>query len=364
MVFIKNCLFSNSMPRTEERISKSRRAFNAVTAIGIRKRGVSMAACSILYWSIIVPIVTYGCETWVLSSNEISELRKFQRYVGRRCQCFPKRSPNFGAYTSLGWMSLDRVVQVKKLMFLRTILVMEDDDICKRILVTRARVFADNIEAARLNINCSPIFDILSVSIQVGLYDTCMRMINTGCYYSKEEWKKTVWEKVWLREEEDCCIMYKQPHQNYLLFNVIEKPYYIIWWILADSLPERLRMCEIMMALVCDASLLKSTDYRLKKKTFSERICTRCDYGTLETINLVVMQCPYHAEERQRIHDEIAKLNSESSEQVINDSQNYFYTVMGKQPVGLPFHEMVDIWLITGQCVSIMYKRTLIGRSR
>ena len=49
--------------------------------------------------------------------------------MGRKCQRFPKRSPNYSAYIPLGWMSIDRVVQVKKLMFLRTILVMADDDI-------------------------------------------------------------------------------------------------------------------------------------------------------------------------------------------------------------------------------------------
>ena len=76
------------------------------------------------------------------------------------------------------------------------------------------------------------------------------------------------------------------------------------------------------------------------------------------------MQCPYHIEDRQRMHDGIVNLNSESAEIVINDSPNYFYTVMGKQPEGTHFQEMIDIWLITGESISSMYKRTLIGRGR
>ena len=35
-------------PRTEDRISKGRRAFNALTGIGIHKRGVNMSTCSII----------------------------------------------------------------------------------------------------------------------------------------------------------------------------------------------------------------------------------------------------------------------------------------------------------------------------
>ena len=74
-----------------------------------------------------------------------------------------------------------------------------------------------------------------------------------GYYFSKAEWRKMVWDKVWMMKDEGCCIMYKQPQQNYLLFNVTNKPYYLVWWILADLYPMKLGMCEIMAALVCDA---------------------------------------------------------------------------------------------------------------
>ena len=84
-VGVKNCLFNNTMPRSLDRISRGRRAFNAVASLGIKKCGINMSTCSILYWSIIVPIVTYGSELWVLKGDEIEELRKFQRYIGR-CQ--------------------------------------------------------------------------------------------------------------------------------------------------------------------------------------------------------------------------------------------------------------------------------------
>ena len=78
---IKCCLFNNYKPRTEERISKGRRAFNAITSVGIRKIGISMKVCTTLFWTIIAPIVTYGCEVWVLRGDEIEMLRKFQRAI-------------------------------------------------------------------------------------------------------------------------------------------------------------------------------------------------------------------------------------------------------------------------------------------
>ena len=66
----------------------------------------------------------------------------------------------------------------------------------KRILRDRAKFLADNLETSRQNAHYNPIFDILDISIRVGLYDTCMRIITSNVYLSKEEWKKSVWRNV------------------------------------------------------------------------------------------------------------------------------------------------------------------------
>ena len=156
-----------------------------------------MKVYSTLFWSIIAPIVRYGCEVWVPRGDEIEILRKFQRIIGRRCQRLHPNSPNYSAYLPIGWMSLDRFIQGKKLMFLRTILVLENDAICKRILKERSLEFFQNIPRARMNENDSPVFEILNVCIDTDLYETCMNMIHRDHFYTKEEWKKLVWNAVW-----------------------------------------------------------------------------------------------------------------------------------------------------------------------
>jgi hypothetical protein len=37
-----------------------------------------------LYWSVIIPVVTYACETWVLKENVIQKLMIFERKVLRK----------------------------------------------------------------------------------------------------------------------------------------------------------------------------------------------------------------------------------------------------------------------------------------
>ena len=348
------------MHRTLDRISRGRRAFNAVASLGIKKNGINMSTCSILYWSIIVPIVTYGSELWVLKGDEIGELRKFQRYIGRRCQCYPKRSPNFSAYTPLGWMSIDRVIQVKKLLFLRTILIADDPDISKQILYNRAIEFSDNLELGGLNEFSSPIFDILNTSILVDLYNECMRMIVNGHFYSKKAWKDIVWKKVWLKEEDDCFILYKQPHQKYLLFEITN--YYLFWWVLADLLPRKISMCEIMAALVCDTSLLKSTDYRIIKKSHGHNICTRCDLGIVEDIRHLVMQCPSSSNQTHELFETLVQMDNDIATRVTQDPGNYLNIIMGMQPEYASFESMLDIWLLTGDTISNIYRCAAKGR--
>ena len=54
---------------------------------------------------------------------------------------------------------------------MRTILTMEDNEICKRILVTRSKEFCENMEVCMTNEFSSPIFNILNTSIQVDMFE-------------------------------------------------------------------------------------------------------------------------------------------------------------------------------------------------
>ena len=88
----------------------------------------------------------------------------FQRYVGSRCQRFPSKSPNYSSVYPLGWISMSRFIQVKNLLFLRTILVMPEEAICKQILVLRATDYQhDRVVSAR-NVHDSPTFKIFNAN--------------------------------------------------------------------------------------------------------------------------------------------------------------------------------------------------------
>ena len=362
-VGVKNCLFYDYSERLEERISKSRRSFNSITSIGIKKRGVNMKTCSIIFWTLIIPVLTYGCELWILKGKDIEILRKFQRQIGRRCQRFPSKSVNYSAYSPLGWLSIDRLIQVRKLMFVRTITILDDDTICKRILKTRAQKYRDELIACEINANDSPISDILKVAREVGLLNEVMNMIMNGHYYSTEQWKGLVWQTIWKLGDSDCAILYKDPNPNITLYKVMEGSYYLVWWIISDSRPELISICEDMARIICDTSLLKANDYRLKGKTYGAKICTRCDMSILESAHHLIMQCHFYENERIAMYHEINLIEGDWMEDIMANSQEIMYILLGKHPEGRSFSQMAQIWTISGKHISAMYRSVIAGRS-
>ena len=75
-----------------EKVKKGRKTLNATSGLGLRRGGLPMKTCSLMFWIIVVPIVTYAFELWIMGEKEIEILDSSQRYSGRRIQRFHPRS--------------------------------------------------------------------------------------------------------------------------------------------------------------------------------------------------------------------------------------------------------------------------------
>ena len=120
-VGLKSCTRGKYSNRTLEKIKKGRKTLNAASGIGMKRGGLNMRACSFIFWSLIVPIVTFASELWVMGEEDIKLLDDFQIYCGRRVQRFTRNAPRESSYVGLGWMRLESFIAGKKLLFVRTI---------------------------------------------------------------------------------------------------------------------------------------------------------------------------------------------------------------------------------------------------
>ena len=140
-VGIRACIFEDDTSGLEEQISKARRTLNAISGLGIRRCGLTIRTCNTIFWSVVVPIALYGCELMILTDKHISILEEFQEYAGRRLQRFHVKSPRVCAFYTLGWIRLERYIEVKKLLFMYSIFVLDDNNPVKTAFLERARFF-------------------------------------------------------------------------------------------------------------------------------------------------------------------------------------------------------------------------------
>ena len=103
--------------------------------------GLTTYACCVIFWSIVIPIATFGCELWIIDEKCLKILEAFQMYIGRRIQRLFMKSPNMCAYFPLGWIRIERFIEIKKLMFIQTIMCLDNANPTKVVFIQRAKAF-------------------------------------------------------------------------------------------------------------------------------------------------------------------------------------------------------------------------------
>ena len=107
-----------------ENISKVRKAFFAVGDLGAFQNPLSSSS---IFITCILPILLYGCETWILDSSSIARLERFQNEIGRRILQLPKHFSGTTVRLALQWPSMSTRVLIRKLTFLSRLLSNSND---------------------------------------------------------------------------------------------------------------------------------------------------------------------------------------------------------------------------------------------
>ena len=355
-VGIKHCIFDNDSQTVDEKISKGRKTLNASTGLGVKRKGLSMSICNLIFWLVIIPITTYGAEIWTLSDGDIGNLNKFQGYAGRRFQRFGPSTPNFSSFYGLGWMGITSFICIKKLMFAFTFVMMNDNSILKKLFMERAKDFNDNIRRGMMNPFRSPTFDILKVAVNLGLYKPLMNHLFGRTFVTKIQWKREVWSVTWEHEDIFCHNVLNIQNKGEYLLSTMGNTRYLTWWYLSDVFHNLMSVCEDMSKIVCNTSKLKCDDVLLKNSTHGARMCLNCDLGAEETIFHIVMTCSYHYETKQSLFEAIRRLPNDLGTSALSDPTEVFPILMGKCPNDFVIEQAIPIWILSAEHISAMYR--------
>ena len=97
-----------------------------------------------LTFTVVVPTLLFGCEAWFIQSKDVEMLCAFQRYAARRLQRLHFRSLNVTSLMCLGWMNIVTMIKARKIICIRTIMVMEEYMPIKVILCERINEYDPN----------------------------------------------------------------------------------------------------------------------------------------------------------------------------------------------------------------------------
>ena len=85
-----------------------------------------------------------------------------------------------------------------------------------------------------------------------------------GTFVSKGKWKDLVWASAWAHELYEWHSPDEVPKGLDVLDKVMVGPSYSTWWQISDKNHVMLRRSEVMVKILCKASLLIDDDCRLK----------------------------------------------------------------------------------------------------
>ena len=341
-----------------ERLSKARRSLNALTGLGIRRCGLTVATCNVLFWAIVVPIALYGCELWSMAEEQYRLLESFQNYVCKKIQRFHPRVPNACSMHSLGWINLSRLVQVKKLLFVRSILAMDHEDVIRVIFIERYRAIKRHV-CPDGNYAESIVFNLLDVVNIFKLNEEVDNMVERDHLYQKSTWKKIVWDRAWSLEDMFWKVEYMLQKSLDLVSSINSSPRYLTWWALSDKYPEYMYMCETMSRLVCHASLLRMDDLRLKKSTMYDRCCPLCCLTVPDNVYHLVMQCPSSERRRREMFSDIEHCAVSLEARLNENPEEILPLLLGKCKIGYSFEQMEELWIVAGIHIHRMYRENL-----
>ena len=128
---------------------------------------------------------------------------------------------------------------------------------------------------------------------------------------------------------------------------------YSTWWAVADKHQEYMRRCELMVKLVCHASLLRRDDMRFKNAPFGSKCCIMCHHAAYECTTHMIMQCDGQNDRRRVMYEEIYAVQ-QGIENLID-----FGILLGGYIEGWSFDDMKPIWMIACTHISQMYYAVL-----
>ena len=269
-----------------ERIHAGRSRFFCSLSIGTRFHRLPPNVLSRLYWSIVIPHMTYGLETVAMSAKSIRQLENAHISMAKIIQGLPSQAACVVSLPALGWWSMKHYLMYRRLIFMWQILSLPTESVYKSLLLF---IFGWLNNKGRFNVDSykSPMGMMFFACVQIGVIDYVNQSINQGTYVSMTVWKTKIRAILWQREQRTRT-MHSLIYRSSLYFNkCINVGTMWPWWQFCNYNPSLTPQCVVILRLITGNNVI-SEHWR---KPGASRCCQICDAMCSDSIHHMLFEC-------------------------------------------------------------------------
>ena len=295
-------------PFVSDCIRRAKQTMSAVAGVGSARVPVSTQVASKLYWSLCAPVLTYGCEVQCMSTEAGRELESAHWAIAKQIQRLPRHTPNPCVLPQLGWFTLTGYMNMKMLVFLWKLLVMEMSSMYKRIVVKRIVMICKNDACNK----SGPIANMIKAAEQYNLKQVIVNSIISGTYMSSEQWKTRVKKQIKDYENSQHYVTGMLYKKSSLFFECILNVSVWPWYMHAARYPEQGKMVTSLLRAIVGVNCDDDASYQ------SVVIC-KCYRDQRKTLYHVLFECVELVEDRTDLWNGIVEIAPAPFIECLND---------------------------------------------
>ena len=267
----------------QHRISNTRGQLYCGLSIGGRSNPIPPTVASKLYWSMIIPRLTYGLELVELSSNSIRALEKAHLGMAKSIQKLPPNTANIAVLPTLGWWSLSSHLAYKRLMMLWQILSLPMSSLYKAVLIYMFVLLHTN--PTRFQSHGSPIGLIYNACREFGITDMVYDSLLEGRYMSCAQWKVHIRGIIWSKERRIYVAKSLMYSSLSIYSDCVQFGHLWSWWYFCKYKPSYTYKCSVILRLAIG-------NYRDRRcEVVTSKICQNCTLWTEDNLPHMLFEC-------------------------------------------------------------------------
>ena len=282
-----------------ERINSARSKLLASKGIGSNNVPVPVVVLSKLYWSVVVPSLTYGFDVYPLDESDMTELENAHRKNAKIVSNVSFQVATPAPYAPIGWMSIRGYILMSRLMFMFRLLCMDTDNVYKRLLIFRLDEILENGQSRQ--VHRGPVDLMYDALVYYNLRDKFLPCVGTRVFGELADWKKLVKSTVWKYENMQwfsSCFMYSSLKYYRITVTSIKLH---TWWDVAKHLPHLSHKISSLMSVLMGSEPIKL------HCNYDSKYCGLCQSRTIESVVHILFGCPALGAERYNLLDNISK---------------------------------------------------------